>query len=203
VVAYFINEHGNDVAERYILHAAIRSAKEAEKYQQHHKALGYPPLDPAELLRIQASKDDLVTRYGSSYDGDYGWAAGALQGKPTFARIEEAVGLDHWRPHFGMASHSVHAGFKGMTFDLGRASAATDQDFMLAGPSNAGLADPGHGAIISLMNCTVAVLSLRPTPETVIELKVLLRLSDEVGDEFLKAHNELRQDAARYGTRIG
>ena len=69
---------------------------------------------------------------------------------------------------------------------------------MLAGPSNAGLADPAHSAVLSLLNCTISLLTLKPTPESVTTLKVLQRLAEEVGDAFIEAHRKLEQDEARY-----
>ncbi len=201
VVAYFIKEHGNDVAERYMLHEAIRSAKASDEYERRHQAMGYAPQDPAERKQVQDARDALIARYGPAYGKDYGWAAGVLKGDPTFARIEEAVGLGHWRPHFGMASHSVHAGFKGMTFDIGQMGRAQYPALMLAGPSNAGLTDPGDSAVLALMNCTVALLNHKPTPETVTVLKVLMRLAEEVGDAFIEAHRKLEEDEARYGAQ--
>jgi hypothetical protein len=191
VVAFFVKEHGRDVAERYILHEAIRTAKESDKFERHHQALGEPPQDPADRKRVLDARDGLITRFGPAYKKDYGWAAGVLSGDPTFDRIEEAVGLDHLRPHYGMASHGVHAGSKGMTFDIGRMGSANYQAMMLAGPSNAGLADPGHCAAISLMHCTVALLNHNPTPETIIGLKILLRLVDDAGEAFIEAHRKL------------
>ncbi|MDQ3695749.1 MAG: DUF5677 domain-containing protein [Chloroflexota bacterium] len=191
VVAFFVKQHGNDVAERYILHATIRSAKESDKYEQHYQALGYMPPDPVERRQVLEAREKLVDCYGSDYGSDYGWAAGILSGKPTFAQIEAAVGLAHMRPHFGMASHSVHAGFKGMAFDIGNMGSANYPEVMLAGPSDAGLADPGHGAAISLMQCTVALLNHIPTQETVVGMRMLLRLVDEVGEAFIEAHRKL------------
>lgn len=200
VIAYFIREHGNDVAERYMLHEVVQTAKQAEKYERHHETLKNEPLDPRELKRIRENRDELIGRFGPGYARDYGWAAGVMPGNPTFERIEEVVGLAHWRPYVALASHSVHANFKGMAFDLGVSGSDGYATVALAGPSNAGLADPGQSAVMALMNCTVALINHKPTPENVVGMKVLQRLLDEVVEAFIQAHIKLEQDEARYGS---
>jgi hypothetical protein len=198
VVAFFVKEHGREVAERYILHEVIRTEREASKYERYHKKLGYEPPDPDELAALRKAKDALVARFGPEFAGDWGWAAGVLKGKPKFAQIEAAAGLDHWRPHFGMASHSVHAGYKGMTFDVGYSGRAGYSAVMFAGATNAGLADPGHSAIISLMQCTTALLIYKPDFDGLAELRALQRLTDDVGEAFIEARRQLEQDEARF-----
>lgn len=95
VVAYFVREHGDEVAERYMLHEVIQSAKQSDKYERYHKALGYEPQEPVERQKILDARKELIARFGAAYARDYRWASGVLAEHPTFERIEEAVGLAH------------------------------------------------------------------------------------------------------------
>jgi hypothetical protein len=201
VVAYFVKEHGNEVAERYMLHEVIQVAKQSDRYEVHHEALNHEPQDPIGRQEILDARRALITRFGAAYAKDYGWVGGALSGIPTFERIEESVGLAHWRPYFGMASQSVHAGFRGMTNDIGQMSSVCSQQVMLAGPSNAGLAEPGQSAVIALANCTIALLSHVPRPESVIGMKVLQRLVEETSEAFMNVQRNLERDEVRYGNQ--
>jgi hypothetical protein len=81
------------------------------------------------------------------FRGDYGWAAGFLgNAKPTFADLEDTVSLDHYRPFYGAASDSIHAGPKGLQAKL----SSVHEDLLLLGPSPYGLADPGQNTALSL-----------------------------------------------------
>lgn len=189
VVAYFICEHGNEVAERYLLHEVVESKKAAEQYQKYCTRLGYELFDPDEIADFQTQYDALCNRFGDAFKTTYGWAAQALNKKrPTIEDIERAVQLDHMRPNYRMASHGIHPNPKGIAFNLGNIS---PQKVMLAGPSNAGLADPGHATLISLLQCTAVLLGTRPDIGTPIILQVLSLLVDEAGQAFLEAHNLL------------
>jgi hypothetical protein len=149
VVAMFISAHGEDLAERYVVHQAVESKRAMDDYQRCQPRLGYEPVEPAERKAVQDACDAAIARFGPGFaKGDYGWAGHHLNMvQPTFRDIEQAAGIDHLRAHYRMASHNVHANPKGVFFKLGL---LPDSQMLLAGPSNAGLADPGHGAAISL-----------------------------------------------------
>lgn len=188
VVGFFIGHHDSELAERYLLHEAVESYRAAVAYQRYADRLNYEPYSDDELAEIRAVRDDLVARFGKPYGTQYGWAAAALGiPRPTFRDIEAAVSLDHLRPYYQMASHPTHAGPKGIAFNLGLLRRVV----MLAGPSNAGLADPGHGCAISLMQVTVALLLRESDMGDVVTLKFLQHACDAVGDAFLAASRKL------------
>ena len=198
VTALFIRKHDQATAERYWLHNAIESYKAALQYERYCKRLGYDPHNPAELDKLRSQRDALVTRFGTVFSEQYGWAAQAL-GKTrgvSFADIEEDVGLDHLRPYYRMASHGVHANLKGLIFDIGN----IDKEIpgynrtMLAGASNAGLADPGQSALISLNQCTAALLTLKSDLETLMKVKVLDSFVGEACQAFIEIHRELMHE---------
>ena len=99
-----------------------------------------------------------------------------------------------------MSSHGVHANPKGITFNIGVSGRG---ELLLAGPSNAGLADPGHSACISLSQVTTTLLTLRPDDfDGVTSAKALHHFVREAGEEFIAAHRALEKEAGR-GSETG
>lgn len=191
VVASFIKTHGNEVAERYLLHDNIESYKVATLYLKHYEALGDEPIPPDEYDSIKAVRDKLIDRFGNSYRNDYGWAASAIgKDAPKFCDIEENSGLDHLRPYYKLASHNVHANPKGVMFRLGLVGNA--QNILLAGPSNFGFTDPAQGTVLSLRLVTVTLITSKPTIDNIVLSNILLRLETEIGEEFFKIQKEIK-----------
>jgi hypothetical protein len=195
VVGSFINTHGNEIAERYLLHDNIESFKVANLIQKYHKALGYTPIPQDEYDSIKAVYEKLIARFGNSYKNDYGWASSALsKDKPTFSDIEENSGLDYQRPYYKLASHNVHANPKGVMFKLGLLP--NTQNILLAGPSNTGFTDPAQGTVISLGLLTITLITTKPTIDNLVISNILLKLESEIGEEFLKVQKEIENSNA-------
>ena len=193
VVSMFISERSQDVAERYMLHETFQQYKLALRYLQHEKALDLDPISQTEIAKLKVGSDRLVARFGKPFKGDYGWSASALsKARPTFADIEDSIDLEHWRPYYQMASDNVHAGFHGAKFRLGLNDQQTNK-MLLAGPSNAGLADPGHSTAISLGQITLALLLTDVNFDGLVIIYMLMNLGEEIGDAFLQAHRELEE----------
>jgi hypothetical protein len=93
-----------------------------------------------------------------------------------------------------MAGHSVHANPKGVLFKLGL---LRETDALLAGPSDIGLADPGHAAALSLLQISTTLSSLNPTIDNVITAKVMLLLLNEITESFQRSHESIMADAGR------
>ena len=128
-VSFFIGERDQDVAERYLLHHVVESAKAADQYQKCHQALGQDAFTEAEMKEFSRDREELRCRFGNSYLEDWGWASDALHNKrPNFTAIEQAVGLEHLRPYFKMSCYSNHAGSKGLWYDLGNSLNPEDSD---------------------------------------------------------------------------
>jgi hypothetical protein len=193
VTSFFIQAHGNRLAERYLLHEAVESCKAAEEYQRHYKKLGYEPLTKHELKEIRSRSQNLVKRFGDRYEENYGWAATIIHKRNnqliSFKDIEADAGLEHLRPFYRMASHIVHANPKGIFFKLGLYP--DGEPILLAGPSNTGLADPIDATAIALNHVTTALLTLVPNIDRLVVCNVLLTLVDEIGEEALAAQKAL------------
>jgi hypothetical protein len=189
IVSLLISSHGNDLAERYILHGNIESHKAGRLYQAHYASLGLEPLTTEEIDGLQDEYAQLIERYGDSYKGTYGWAAEAVGKKdPTFRDLEATVDFEHLRPFYKLASHNVHANPLGVYFRLGLLG---DDQMILAGPSDAGLADPGCGATAFLGLITTTLLTSRTSFDSLVMSQILFRLKDEVILAFRSAADDL------------
>jgi hypothetical protein len=188
VVASFIKENGQELAERYLLHENIESYKAALQYRKYSAQLGLEEIADDEIHQLSQTRDELIKRFGRDYMNDYGWASETLRKQsPTFKDIEQAVGLDYLRPYYKLASHNVHANPKGVFFKLGILDDM--EDLLLAGPSNIGLVEPGHSMALSLGNITTCLLTQQPSIDTLVISDILLQFGAQVRDAFLKAHN--------------
>ena len=186
VVACLISKHGQELAERYLLHGAIQRYKSALQYQKYCERLDQEPLPKEEVSAIKEERDRLVERFGTSFKKDYGWAALVTDPAfPNLAVLEECVGLDHWRPYYKLASDNVHPNSRGTYFRLGLGS--YQDDVILAGAAYAGLADPGHSTAISLSLLTSVLLATRSTMDCAVYSCVIQKFVHEIGDAFLEA----------------
>jgi hypothetical protein len=200
VICLFVKQHGQDVAERYLLHNYIESYRVLLQYKEFTERLNLEPATPEEEASLAEIRSELLKKYGKEYGTEYGWAAAALgKQRPKFVDLETAVPVTHLRPYYKMASHGVHAGPKGVLFDIGIPQVASE--LMLAGPSNAGLADPGHCAAISLAQISSALLLHQPTPDRVVLAKALSLLEKEIGADLLASHRVVEARSAEQATR--
>ena len=188
VVACLVGVQDQELAQRYLLHERIEQHKLARQYAEHYERLGLDPITQQELTALQEASDELVSQFGPSFKNDYGWAASVTnKQKPNFYDIEKLVNLDHWRPYYRMASDNVHANVHGAFYRIGLTPGS--DDVILTGPTNAGLADPGHSAAISLCQVTSVMLATRPNFDCIVSSNILQNLTDEVGEAFLKGHH--------------
>jgi hypothetical protein len=198
VVALFISKHGAQCAERYIHHEIVESRKGAKNYERFQGRLGYEPIALSELEDVERQYQLVLKRYGRDFREQYGWARPYLEvsenARVNFSDIEAAVDVDHMRVHYQMASHNVHANPKGVFFKLGIVG---ESNVLLAGASNAGLADPGHSSAISLNQVSSTLAVLDPSLDNIIVMQIMVKLADEIGSGFLEASENLEQDHAK------
>jgi hypothetical protein len=193
VIAMFISQRQGDLPERYLRHAAVERCRAARQYQQHCAVLGHEPLQPAELDALEKEMGVAISDYGTPFGHDYGWAADALKlNKPTFSAIEQHVNLDHWHPYYRMACHSIHAGSQSLFWSL---SIPRGNDLrLLAGASDAGMADPGHCTALSLCIASASLLTLEVNIDFLMACRVMQLLSKDIGEVLLEAHDSLQTD---------
>lgn len=197
VVAAVIADAGDEVARRYIDHDAIESKAALDEYDRCYALLGYRPVPVRERERTEHAYQTLVRKYGQDFRSPYGWAAMLLKRKrPTFGDLETAAQRSLMRPHYKMASYNVHAGPKGIMFRLGL---LTDQEQIIAGASNAGFLDPGQNAAFTLTQITVLLYEGRMSKfDSILEVKTLALLRDEISRVLAQADRRLRRDHAAF-----
>lgn len=190
VVSSFLRSHGNEVAEKYLLHENIESYKIALLQNKHYEALGIEPVSEEKLNELKANRDDLISRFGKPYKNLFGWASETLNiNNPNFAELEKHTSFDYMHPYYKLASHNVHANPKGIMFKLGLIN--NTQNILLAGPSNFGFTDPGHGSAISLGYTTITLLTTKPNIDNAVLSNIITKLQDEIGNEFLEVQNKI------------
>ena len=195
VTAFFISDHGNQIAEQYLEYENIEIHKEMVEYKRKCCKLGYEPLTNEEVHKIKQQKNKAIGKYGPDFYNDYGWTLGVLsKEKRNFKGIEEAVDLDHWRPYYKMACNNIHSGPKGNNYRIGLIYNQSNQEILLCGPSNYGLADPGQNTAISLTQISTCLLTIEPNYDIIFALKVMEMLSDRVCDEFVKVQLEIEAE---------
>lgn len=194
MVALFIKDQNRETAELYLAHADVRVAGRLEAYHQFADQLGPGRLTAEEEQAVRDRSAAVLATVSDprAFGSDWGWAGPALGiPRPTFQDLMRAVNLEHWRPWVDVAHYPVHASSAGLMNVLG-----TDGNMLLAGASNAGLADVGHQAAISLQLATVALLLRRSTAERSVQLVALAELVTDVGAAFAAGQVEYERRKA-------
>jgi len=188
--ACFISEQGNDVAERFLLHSAIDTYVEMQRYQEHHKKMGWSEIPEEDFKEAKSNYDALTQKFGKSFGEDYGWAADALgKPKPNFRDIELNTKLEHIRPFFKMASSNVHATSKGIEYRL---SSSPNSNFLVAGPSIFGLSNPLHSSAYSMCVLTTTVLLSKPDLDSLAFVEATRLLMQEIYVKCCEIEEHLR-----------
>jgi len=191
-VATLVAEHGDELAERYLAHEVIQSKRALRAYEESYAVLGYRPPAKREVRRLEKLYKLALDEYGVGFGSEYGWAAKHLKKrKPTFSDLETWAGKSAMRSHYKMASQNVHASVKGITHQLG---ALSGPPLLLAGPSNAGLHEPGQNTAITLTQATFTVFNQRYQFDDVVMMKLLVELQKKTVNAFVRAGRRLKRD---------
>lgn len=190
VTAMFLAKHGQECSERFYFHDIVDSYDGMLEHQKYEDRLQEKAPSQEEIDECKKEYDSLIERYGKKFADHYGWASYIFTDyrRVGFAAIEKDVGLDHMRPYYKWASQNIHAGSKGMSNRLGLCEAK--DDILLVGQSNSGMTDPAHAAAISLCQITSTLLTLRPTLDHIIIMKIISDYENEIGQAFLKVDCE-------------
>jgi hypothetical protein len=182
VTASFLHKCGESAAERYYFHQAVETYRAAMQYEKYRDRLGYEAIPPNEISEKEEAYKKVVARYGKDYSHKYGWASSFLdKSNPNFADIEESVDVEYIRPYYKMASYNVHATSRGAFFRLGL---MPEIQLLLTGPTDFGLADPGRYSALTLALIDSTLVTLDPTFDLLVELKVLSTISREAAESF-------------------
>ncbi len=191
-VACLLEEHGESLAERYRAHEVVEARKAARQYKRFEAQLHVEPMDDETIKRIEKDYHEAIRRFGAAFGNAYGWAADVLgKENPTIADIQASAKIQHLSPYYRLASHNIHANPKGVLYRMGLLQGATT---LLAGPSNAGLADPAHSTAISLLLISAVLLKLHPTLDTTVAVRAMDEITSEIGTLVQEAHEKLERD---------
>lgn len=189
VVAMFIEQSDQATAKRYLASFqfnALRAANQLNKYADRAKL---NPFSTEEIAEMESHCVALTEDLGRQIKGDYDWAKEAVgKNRPTLLDLEEASGLDHWRPRYRWASQHTHAGHRPLDKLLGMAEAK--EPINLVGASNSGFVDPFSMSGISISICCAAFLGRRPTIDSIVALKSIEVLSQKLEEIALQLEKE-------------
>jgi len=185
VTAMFIAKHGPQCAERFYWHEVVESYKGMLVHKEYEHRLQEKGPSAQEVAECKLLYESVIERYGKEFSEPYGWASFLFPRKRvSFADIEKDVDLDHMRPYYKWASQNIHSGAKGIKKKLGLCEAT--EDILLVGQSNSGMTDPAHATAISLAQVTSTLLALEPNIDRVVELTIIQKMEEEIGQLFLE-----------------
>lgn len=182
VTSIFLKKSDSTTVEKFRHHQVVDAYKGARQHSSLKSRLQAHPPSEHKLSILQEEYEELKRCYGNNFKNPYGWAEEFLNitnRRATFADIEKAVGLDHWRPYYKLASQNIHATAQTISFSL--AVFSSSEDILLTGPSDSGLIDPAHSMSISLTQVTANLLSYSPNLDDAVYLKVIESLCADVG----------------------
>lgn len=196
VIATLIGDGDNVLAQRYLAHEAIDEKRAMDTFEASRIAEGYGPLAPREKRTTVAAYERALRKFGPEFGGHFGWAAGYFDGNksPKFIHLQEAAGRASVQPDYKMASYNVHASASGL---FQRLSASIGSTLMVAGASNAGLAEPGQFTAYSLVQITGQLFGEDWDADQIASVSAIVRLRDEIPRMLSKAEAKLRRDEMR------
>jgi len=198
VVSTFLSKHDEEVSLRFLAHRGISTHKALVQYEEYLPRSNMTPLEPGQLDAAKNHYDELIEKFGLEFTDGMGWAFPVLEKRSiNLFDLERSTGLDHWRPRFRWASDDVHASPKPYFSNLGMTERRRDQPALLVGPSNSGFTDPAHMCVISLNLANHAIPNEYHSKDDALVLMAMRRLSDELGDTFLKIDRETGSKSAR------
>jgi hypothetical protein len=170
---------------RYVDHAAVDRWRAARAYQAHAVPRGFEPISGEELERYERSAAKAVAAHGKAIEGPWGWAEPLFdKARFGFHDLERAAGVAHLNPWYGMANLAVHAHSRSLEFNLSAVHGA--DGVLVAGGTDAGLAEPGQGTALTLLQATSALVVYgRPSLDDVITLNVLSEMTTAVAEAFV------------------
>lgn len=167
VTTNFLASCNEEVAERFLEHEKVEAFKIAKLYSESPAFEASAP-SASELRALEGQYNALLARYGNDFKDDYAWArpALALRGKerPTFRKLEEAIGRGVWRPFYKVGSRDVHVSPRGSARYVGADEMVR---VVTSGPITTDLSDAGAQVAVSLPALALPVVRLKPTEQNI------------------------------------
>jgi hypothetical protein len=196
-VSYFISEHGEDLAKRFLDYEAVEACFQAEAIYEYQQNIDCTSLSKRDFNALKKGCKEMEKLYGSDFVKKsyypYGWIPREILKTRSFKEIEKSVKLDAFRANYDLAGYNLHGGQNGLLFKLG--TLKSDKRVVIpVGPSNYGLADPGRSAAISLGQVTACFLMAESGVKRLVIVEALRNLVDEVCDAFTEIEAEFGKD---------
>ncbi len=187
--AVLLRKGDQELAERYILHAHVEDAKmlelEEAELQQNEKSYNKSTYDSCYERR-----DELIEKYGKSYNTPYGWAVDATQNKsPQIKDIVRAAGFYQYMSEHKAASMSLHGSFDAI-YNI---STPPSLHMKLWGPSSYGIAQAAEQSLLMLLLSTVDFLNLRSSRDVFVAMEVIEALIVRAQDMFASIEKQIMQ----------
>lgn len=201
VTAKFIQENGEEVAERFIVYNDLKSYYDAKVYHSYQEDLGFDIVSSEELRDLEIRKDEIRKEYGNPIDDNgwgWGWAAEEFpENSATFSRIEESTGLDEYRPYYKLASNTIHGSSKGVLTSIDMSIPAKEGPYstVFAGPTNTGFTDPAQLTLLSLQELTESLFELRPDKRHRLVIDILNESITPIGKAFSRRQQHIERTA--------
>jgi hypothetical protein len=191
VISFFLKAAPDEVSNRYLEHDIIKRCKDAKDYKTYYRKLGYAPLGRRTFGTLSKLKDQLCKKYDDGFESDYGWIPKSIMKDRNFRKLEEEVKLDAMHPFYNRSCHAVHGGSRGF-YRLGLME-HRQNELLLAGPSNYGLADPFQNTAMSLVQVTVCLLNLNADFEGIIQMQIMLKYITEIANKAVKIQKDIEK----------
>lgn len=192
VISFFLQAAPDEVSNRYLEHDIIKRCKDAKDYKIYYRKLGYTPLGRRAFGTLSKLKNHLCKKYDDGFESDYGWIPKSIMKDRNFRKLEEHVKLDSMHPFYNLSTHAVHGGARGL-YRLGLMEHRQNES-LLTGPSNYGLADPFQNTAMSLAQVTVCLLNLNADFEGVIQMQIMLRYVTEIANKAVKIQKDMERE---------
>jgi hypothetical protein len=186
-----LSEQEDWVSERYLKHETMRGYKQMRNYQEYCSRLGYKQYNDEEVKNMQKKHELLIEKYGKDfkYQSGWEWIPYEIIKDRTLRGLARYSKVDHFIPFYDLASNEIHGGPKGF-YHMGLPEHHRNR-ILLTGPSTFGMADSLHSTAISLQRATTYLINQTPTLSNIIEMKVIMKIVDKVGESSLTVHQNL------------
>jgi hypothetical protein len=193
-VSYFISEHGDDVAKRFLDYETVEIYFQAEAVSKHQQNIECSSLSERDIKSMKKEVAALKKTYGADYtkksNYPYGWIPRTVMKTRSLKELERSVKLDVFRPYYDLAGYNVLSGQNGLIFTLGIMKSKKKRLIMPVGPTNYGLGEPGKSSAISLGQITSSLLLTENGIKKQVIIEALRNLVDEICDAFSKIEAE-------------
>jgi hypothetical protein len=192
VTAMYIAEQGEDAAKQYLLSFHFSARRAAHQMNNHSERAGLKNFTADEILEFNERCAEAERILGRTIKNDKNgeWPKITIS-HPTFAHLEESVGMDHWRPWYKWASSYTHANHRPADKSLGLAE--TEVSVNLVGASNSGFVDPFQLTALSLAQLVSTFLSHSLNLDRIVHIEVFHELANEMASIAIEVERESRR----------